>query len=522
MVVGAGPTGLLLAAELQRRGVDCLLIDSLGGPRHWDRATIVHARSLELFASLGIAERFLQRGVRQRTIRLFSGGEQLGRLELDTSSSPFGFNLNLSEEVTESILGDYLQAHGGSVRRACRLVGLDRNPDGVIATIEEGGEGRRICAEWIVGCDGLHSPTRELSAIGFEGHDIADSWAVLDVTLGGWSNDYDANFAYLEQPAVILTPLPDRRWRIYLRPSSPTSDLVADATGVIARYEPAVRLLDVSDPARFHCHSKVAERYREGRVLLAGDAAHVCTPAQGHGMNTGLQDAFNLAWKLALVCDGQADAALLDSYGEERRPIAVAVADSGDAFEQALTVAEDGRDARDGELRELFADATNRLHEVVAEVELDISYDGSSIVDGAPNASLGPGERLPDVGPVVAWGAGPARLHELTHGGAGHTLLVLVGDRRSTGRPADLLASLDGARDTALFDRVVVLSTDPDRREPIGSLHPAIADALGVTDLTVLAIRPDGHIGLRSDSSDLTSLERYVALVRSGGPVAQA
>jgi 2-polyprenyl-6-methoxyphenol hydroxylase-like FAD-dependent oxidoreductase len=518
MVVGAGPTGLLLGAELRRRGVDCLLIDSLQGPRHWDRATIVHPRSLELFASLGIAERFLRRGLKQRTIRLYSGGEQLGELDLGTSASPFGFNLNLSEEVTESILGDYLETVGGSVRRGCRLVGLDRHADGILATIEEDGERRRVHAEWIVGCDGLHSRTREWSGIGFEGHDIADSWAVFDATLGDWSNDYDANFGYLETPSVILTPLPDRRWRVYLRPSSPTSDLVEDAAGVIGRYEPAAKLLDVSDPARFQCHSKVAERYREGRVLLAGDAAHVCTPAQGHGMNTGLQDAFNLAWKLALVCDGQAAPALLDSYGEERRPVALAVAESGDAFELVLTAAEDRREARDRELREAFADGANRLNEVVAEVELDISYENSAIVDGAPNDRLAPGERLPDVGPVSAWGADPTGLHGLVNAGAGHTLLAIAGDARSTERLSELLADLDArALEGGLFDRVIALSADPAGREPLGLLEPSAADALGVDGLTVLAIRPDGHIGLRIDGADLAPLQSYVDRVRGGG-----
>ena len=112
---------------------------------------------------------------------------------------------------------------------------------------------------------------------------------------------------------MILTALPDQRWRVYLRPSSPVSDLVADASATIGRYLPTFGFDGVENPTRFHCHTKVARRFRSGRVLLAGDAAHVCSPAQGHGMNTGLQDAVNLAWKLALVCHGLCDPVLLDS-----------------------------------------------------------------------------------------------------------------------------------------------------------------------------------------------------------------
>ena len=121
---------------------------------------------------------------------------------------------------------------------------------------------------------------------------------------------------------VILTALPDQRWRVYLRPSSPGSDLVADASSTVSRYFPTLRFEGVTSPTRFHCHTKVATQFRSRRVLLAGDAAHVCSPAQGLGMNSGLQDAVNLAWKLALVCHGSCSPALLDSYEAERRPVA--------------------------------------------------------------------------------------------------------------------------------------------------------------------------------------------------------
>jgi 2-polyprenyl-6-methoxyphenol hydroxylase-like FAD-dependent oxidoreductase len=490
LVVGAGPTGLLLAAELRRRGVECLLVDSREEPRHWDRATIVHPRSLELFATIGIAGPFLDTGVHQWGIRIYAGGELLGELDLAGSGSRYGFNLNVSEEVTEAIIAEQLEAQGGSVRRGHELVGLEQHGDHMLATIVHDGGTEEVRAEWVVGCGGLHSPSRELTGIPFEGHDIAAPWAVFDVTLAGWASDLDVNFGFFDDPPVILTPLPGERWRAYMRPSSPECDLVAEAAAVIGRYDPGARLVDIANPRRFDCHTRVAARYRDRRVLLAGDAAHVCTPAQGHGMNSGIQDSFNLAWKLAHVVRGEAEEALLDSYEIERRPVAAQITASGDAAEELLAIAAGPeREDRDRALREAFADPAQNHHEIVAEVELDVDYGGSPIVTGDRGA-LAAGARL------------HAELQEQV--GAEHTVLLLARDA-SSAETARARAELEAAGGP-FFAETLLLGLDP---EP--------ADRLGVEDLTVLAVRPDHHVGLRHDGADAEPLREYVELVRSGG-----
>src|SRR6185436_16746835 len=155
-VVGAGPTGLLLGAELHRRGVECRIIDAHDAPLHWDRATVVHPRSLEVFESLGLHERFLDAGVKQRTARLHSEGRLLGEIDLSTCGSRYGFNLGISEEVTESFLTEYLHRQGGDVARASRLVALEENSEGLVAGIERNGVREDLAVEWVVGCDGLH------------------------------------------------------------------------------------------------------------------------------------------------------------------------------------------------------------------------------------------------------------------------------------------------------------------------------------------------------------------------------
>ncbi|HEY8582906.1 MAG TPA: FAD-dependent monooxygenase, partial [Capillimicrobium sp.] len=387
LVVGAGPTGLLLSSELRRRGVGCRLIDAAPEPLAWDRATVVHPRSLEIFESLGLLDAFLEAGVRQRSARLHSAGAALGAIDLALCGSRHAFNLGVSEQVTEAILTDHLRRCGGEVERGARLVSLEPRAGGVEAEIERDGGRERLLAGWVVGCDGLHSATREAAGVELAGHDLPDPWAVVDLTLEGWPETYEANFVYLDEVPVVLTALPGRRWRAYLRPTSPEADLVAEAMATVSRYQPAVRATDVADAARFHCNTRVATRYRAGRVLLAGDAAHVCSPAQGHGMNSGVGDAFNLGWKLALVAAGDAGPGLLDSYEAERRPVAEAITRSGDdaeALQAAMGPAE--RATRDAALRAVLADPDGSHHEAVAEAELDIDYGGSPIVRGAPAA----------------------------------------------------------------------------------------------------------------------------------------
>ena len=510
MIVGAGPTGLLLAAELERRDVSCLLIDALDAPLGWDRATVVHPRSMEIFEALGLADRFLDQGVKVRAARFRSDGETLGELDLGLADSRYGFDLGISEEVTESVLTANLEQHGGAVTRSTRLVGLRLLPDGIVATLECNGERREVVTSWIVGCDGFHSAARKLTGIEFPGTDVEAPWAVFDATLDGWDEEFDVTAAYLDAPPVILTPLPRRRWRVYLRPTSDESDLVSDAADVIHRYKPDVTFADVENPARFRCHSRVAASFRSGRVLLAGDAAHVCSPAEGHGMNTGLQDAFNLGWKLALVCKGVSGPDLLDSYEAERRPIAERVVASGEDVEEGQCVsAKQARAARDAVIRETYADPESAHHEAVAAAELDRSYADCGAVMGDTSKGLAPGYRLPDTLPVHPSTGEPCALHQLTHR-PGHTLLVLGGRKAATADVLNLVTDLEAAHaDSPVVGAVLGLCTgtaDP----PIGRMDTSVADQLGVDEVTLLAVRPDRFLGFRHNGQDPRALQPYL------------
>jgi len=507
LVVGAGPTGLLLAVELVRRDVSCLLIDTLDAPRGWDRATVLHERSLQIFEALGLAELFLEEGVRTRVARFRSDGAVLAEGSLDLASSRYGFQIGISEEVTESVLTDYLHARGGAVTRSTRLVGLTPGEDAVSATLECAGERREIVTGWVVGCDGYHSAVREAAGIEFPGTDIQVPWAVFDATLEGWMDDYDVASVHLDRPPVILTPLPGQRWRVYLRPTSETSDLIVEASEVLERYAPGVRFTGVENPTRFRCHSRVAERYRSGRVLLAGDAAHACTPAEGHGMNTGLQDAFNLGWKLAMVCRGASGPDLLETYEAERQPVAERIVSSGAAAERAhalTSVAE--RASRDAEIRRTFANPESARHEAAAASELDRSYPHSRAIGGDDGPGLAPGHLLPDTRLVEPAVGEASALHELTHN-PGFTLLVLGGPEADPGQVGHTVAHL--AEHCPVVSAVHGLSARPGG-ESVGRIDGSTATQLGATGVTAFAVRPDRYVGFRDNRGRPDAVKEYL------------
>jgi hypothetical protein len=353
--------------------------------------------------------------------------------------------------------------------------------------------------------------------IDYPGTDLEAPWAVFDATLDGWTDDFDIVFAHFDIPPVILTPLPGQRWRVYVRPTSDVSDIVSEATATIRRYAPSVAVAAVENPNRFHCHSRVAARFRSGRVLLAGDAANSCSPSEGHGMNTGIQDAFNLGWKLALACQGADKPVLLDSYEEERRPVALRIVATGDDFEsnQAMTEEQD-RAARNAAMRRMLADPSAAHHEAVAAAELDRSYAASDLVAGGRDDHLSPGDPLPNTIPVQPVTGGPCALHELTHR-LGHTLLVLGGKAAAAEDILELATTLEVAhRGSPVIDAVIGLSTRP--RDPrIGRIDESVADQLGIDGVTILAVRPDRFVGFRHDGIDTRGVDDYLAAFTSGG-----
>lgn len=529
LIVGAGPTGLMLAVELQRRGVDTLLIDLHGQPLTWDRATVVHPRSLELFDALGLVDSVLAEGVRQRVVHLHSDGGELGSLDLALSGSRYPFNLGVSEEVTERVLTRRLTELGGRVERDAKLVALDAREPGpadrreeskVVATIEQHGSTSAVAASWVVGCDGFHGITRRLVGIDEEVRDADRKWVVFDATLEPWDVDDVDTHACFDEPLVIATALPQRRWRIYVHTEDVGADAVESALRVLRRYQPHLRFVDIANVSAFVCHTRIATRYRTGRVMLAGDAAHVCSPAQGHGMNSGLQDAQNLGWKLALVVHGVATEGLLDSYEAERRPIAELYLQEGAASEAIVTPQNRTEKlVRNAALHDRLSNPETRHLEIVAEAELDADLRASPILQGEQERAVAAGDLLPQNITVTRADGTREVLTRLAIDDQ-HTVALVAGPRVERADLESILEKLaEAIADSAITGGVVAVLDDHHARALGPMLQGVQLVTIGPPDLSkldiapdqivLLAVRPDGWIGVRADSDHLGELNRY-------------
>jgi len=517
LVVGAGPTGLVLGIELARRGVPFHLVDRRPEPLGRDRAIVVKSRSLEVFHGMGLADMFIRRGRIIRGLELFSGGTKIASVGLDGLDSPFAFDLCIPEEETERILTEELERLGGRVERGVELAGLEQGKQGVQARLRALHDGERTLeASWVVGTDGLHSAVRETVGDAFEGHEYPRLWGVADAHIAGWHQPSDYATVQIEPPVMIAFPLRDGRWRFTFQPESKDDDLLATIARRLGAISPGAALRDPDEPQLFHTHARVARRYRIGRVLLAGDAAHASTPFEGHGMNTGIQDSYNLGWKLALVVSGMAPETLLDSYEAERRPVAQAIANSGDDAE--ARAARRDRAARQA-LIQFLATPEGRRLAAIAEAEIAFGYDQSPIVDEVvPDARTAAREtqigfRVGDAAPLEGQNR-TFRLHELISVPC-HTLLLMLGDAN----PAEVddglaLASAAAQRYRPHMQAYVVTRNEvpggdvPSAllRDPKGALH----ERLAADRPSLCLVRPDGHLGFRAAPSSPEALEAHL------------
>ncbi|MGH3828645.1 MAG: FAD-dependent monooxygenase, partial [Pseudonocardiaceae bacterium] len=336
LVVGAGPAGLTLAIELLRRGVACRVIDRLPAPAPTSRAVIVHARTLELFDGAGLAEPLLRQGLPGRSMNYhFLGEREAPRLDFTDLPSPYPFFLRIDQSVTERILRERVAALGGRVEWSSELRSLrcgDHDTDLVEAVLTgPGGQPERATCEWLVGCDGAHSAVRHLLGLGFDGERYASMRnPMMDVPLRGFPLPDDAaHWLISPENMVVVIKLPGAHHRVLLSelddgPARPPAREKFQAV-FDEHFAGAVTVGEPAWSSVFRISHRMVDTYRHGRVLLAGDAAHIHSPAGGQGMNACIQDVFNLGWKLAAVVTEDAPAALLETYETERRPIAAQV-----------------------------------------------------------------------------------------------------------------------------------------------------------------------------------------------------
>ncbi|MFE5733225.1 FAD-dependent monooxygenase [Streptomyces sp. NPDC056528] len=525
LVVGAGPVGLSAAAELRRHGVHCRIVDRLPARLPYAKAVGIQPRTLELWDRMGLVRDVLEAAVPIRGQLVHVDGEERARIELEMPPEvPYGFAA-LPQYETERLLEEYLARLGTVVERSTELVSFDRDRDGVTARLRTAsGSDEELRVPYLVGCDGAHSVVRKGLGLSFEGGAFPEEYMLGDVE-ADWDLPYGYGVRSSRRSAdgsaddvLVCVPLPGaNRYRMSMRvPPEPSTRGSAAPDGV-AHGVQAGRTPELSDlqavvdrlaprPARlsrlrwasvFRISHRIVDRYGEGRVLVAGDAAHIHPPTGAQGMNTGVQDACNLAWKLALVVRGGAGPGLLDTYDAERRPVGEEVV---------------GRTVRHA-VHGIEADPDDRRTLLLREAQLLVGYRGGPLA-GAPYGPADapqPGDRAPDCGglttPVAAF---PLRLLDVLRGRAGHVVLLYGSDA------AELSGAAEAARTAGGLPAVVVLpAAGGDRPDPTAppvpaaSVHvspsvPVYRDAAGEfarlylpDGATGLVVRPDGQLGAR-------------------------
>ncbi|HEY2206874.1 MAG TPA: FAD-dependent monooxygenase [Pseudonocardia sp.] len=531
LVTGAGPVGLTVALELRRRGVACRLVDRLPEPIPYAKAVGVQPRTMELWAAAGVLPPVLDEAVPLRGQLVYVDGAEAARLEFTMPPEvPYGF-VALPQYETERLLTRRLAELGGAVERGVELVGFEQDADGVTATLRGPDGEETVRTGYLVGCDGAHSVVRKGLGLSFEGAAFAEQYMLGDVEVD-WSQPPDYAVRSMRQhpgeptDVLVAIPLPgDRRYRM--------SMLVPDELsaggpehgvehGFTAGPAPELRhiqaVLDrlAPEPTRasalrwssvFRISHRIVDRYGRGRVFVAGDAAHIHPPTGAQGMNTGIQDAVAVAWRLALAVEGVAADGLLDSYDAERRPVGEEVVG------RTVRHAREGYDDKDP--------ATLMLR----EAQLLVSYPDSPLVGEGAEANAvkvgpRPGERAPDSRGLrrdsVAF---PVRLHEVLDGRR-HTLLLFADRHDQLDGLAEVARHARAAAHGLLDTRLVLdggLAVDaapvvdgvalPTLRDAEGEFRAAYGAVGGCCYL----VRPDGQVGFRAGRAAADELAEHLA-----------
>ncbi|MEU9147938.1 FAD-dependent oxidoreductase [Streptomyces sp. NPDC048349] len=331
LVVGAGPVGLTAAHELARRGLRVRLVDGADGPARTSRAVAVHPRTLETFDQMGVVEPVIASGRRNRAFTMFARGRKLVRLDADYSSMPtrYPYTVIIEQTRTEAVLREAVARLGVRVEWGVRLTDLTQDPSGVRARLERAdGTREEYEVPWLVGCDGGHSTVRKQLELPLLG-ESSETWELADAPVTTGLAQDSIYWVHTGRQAMMMVPYSrEGHWRLLdTAPAGDAEGSTASRFGakLSAGLGQSVRVGEPQWTSVFTFQQRMVPRMHEGRCFVAGDAAHVHSPASGQGMNTGVQEAYNLAWKLAQVVQGTAGRGLLDTYGEERVPVGKAL-----------------------------------------------------------------------------------------------------------------------------------------------------------------------------------------------------
>jgi 2-polyprenyl-6-methoxyphenol hydroxylase-like FAD-dependent oxidoreductase len=529
LIVGAGPTGLLLANELARHGVTPRIIDRAPEPATTSRALVVQPRTLEIFDDLGVADQAIAAGTSASELTITFADKTIdvdfaGQLTGPQNHTAYPAPRTLSQHDTERILTDLLATHGVKVDRGIALTDLTQDGDTVTAALRHGnGSTESVRCRWLVGCDGAHSAVRKASGIPFSGDTYRDEFIMADAELD-WKLPHGGLYGF-PSPAGIFAAFSmpgSNRYRIFGNfppgpdgPSAEYSEPTHDEFQAMVDERVPFPATVVKEfwVTRYRVHSRTVPRYREGRVFVVGDAAHVHSPAGAQGMNTGIQDAYNLGWKLAFVVRGLADESLVDSYNAERHPIGVQLLKTTDRMssvfggQNPLARLARGRVAPVLAGRVLTRDwVRRRFIGLLAQLRLHYPDSPLNAEDGSGwHGSPAPGDRAREADVLIDGRQG--RLYDVFRG-THHTVLLFTGlddDARPAVELCRLAEELEAAHPGMVKARVVTAERFADHRSALGDPTRAAHRQYGMTGPGAFVIRPDKYIAYRGRPVELVA-----------------
>lgn len=505
VIVGAGPTGLSLACQFIRHGVDFRIVEKNEGVTPYSKALGVHARTLEIYEQLGLAERATTEGAITGKVRLLEGGKVLGEVDLSNigeGQSAYPYMLVLEQSKNEQLLYEYMQSHGKEVLWRTELESFSQTETGVTAQLKNAaGASQVIEAKYLVGCDGSRSPVRHALGLSFEGSTFERLFYVADVQID-WEFSHDALYGCLTRNAVVaFFPMKgENRYRIVgAFPENFDKDegeIVYEEIEARIKEEAqiALEISHVNWFSVYKVHTRHVNKFSEGRCFVAGDAAHVHTPAGGQGMNTGIQDAYNLAWKIACVLRGEAGERILDTYNEERLPNARRLTETTDRMFNLAAGSDWFLNLIRTTVLPPMAKFILSLDVVKARFfplisQIGINYREGSLSDhrGDKAFDVKAGDRLPYFlidGKSIYDSLRQPKFHLLTFSDGGS-------DYRATGEEVES----DHAQ---LVDYHVV------------PLYPHVAEVFGTNKPFNVLLRPDNYIGFISAETSLHGLRAYL------------
>ncbi|MFF4061496.1 FAD-dependent monooxygenase [Streptomyces sp. NPDC001668] len=530
LIVGAGPTGLTAACTLLRHGVKVRVVDRRRGPTGAPKALILWSGALEVLDRLETAVAIGERSLPLSGASYWSRGRRIAGLGFGAlSGTRFPGPLCVPQPVTEELLYERLLQLGGAVEWSTEAESVTvETAEATVVLRGPGGDRSTARSRWLIAADGAHSKVREELGIPFEGSTYARDFLLGDGLLKTTGRTplppAEAQYHLTPDGVLVVVALPEGGHRIFF-------DLPAGSGEGPPDDAELQKLLDARGPggwtltstawtSRFRVHTKVAATFRSGPVFLAGDAAHCHSPAGGQGLNTGVQDGYDLGWKLAAVCAG-ADPALLDSYEAERRPSAVRAVGNADRQTKLwLLRSAVSRFLRDTLLRRLSASGAleKRLVPELAQIDLDLT--GSPIVWGTAADGVRPGRRVPDTALSMVYGREADSLHDYVAAGR-HTVVVLgvSGTDTVAARAAETAAARHADGNGNSFDVLLIRPTDRGDTVRVPTALPAHDVAAGRYGSTTQAlyVRPDGVVGARVPLDRPGRITELLARIPVGG-----